>query len=106
VIDRSVAPSGWSHWIVVNLPRSTTVLARGVSNLPAGSIQIQTNFGDAQYAGPCPPPGSGVHRYEFTVWALKAAAPAIASDEAATSVMQKLQSVTIEKSSVAATFQR
>ena len=106
VIDQSVAPSGWSHWIVVNLPASTTVLARGVANLPAGSIQIRTNFGDAQYAGPCPPPGSGVHRYEFTVWALKTAAPTIASDEAATSVIQKLQSVTIEKSSLAATYQR
>ncbi len=68
--------SGWWHWVVYNLPASTTTLARGVgdtsgSQLPAGSIQARTDFGTTGYGGPCPPPGAKPHRYVFTVHALK-----------------------------------
>lgn len=106
VIDESVQPSNWSHWIVLNLPASTTSIGRGISNLPAGSTQVESNFGDAKYDGPCPPPGSGAHRYVFTVWALKSAAPSIGPNEAAVSVAQKLQSVAIAKASITALYGR
>jgi Raf kinase inhibitor-like YbhB/YbcL family protein len=106
LIDISVGPSGWSHWIVVNLPAVTTSLARGVSALPPGASLVRTNFGDAQYDGPCPPQGSGVHRYQFTVWALKASAPAIAPDANASSVMTTLQGLSLAKASLTGTYQR
>ncbi|TVO64929.1 YbhB/YbcL family Raf kinase inhibitor-like protein [Denitromonas ohlonensis] len=67
--------SGWWHWVVVNLPAQTTGLAAGAGNpqgaLPAGARQIGTDFGVPGYGGPCPPQGHGVHRYVFTVHALK-----------------------------------
>lgn len=67
--------SGWWHWVVVNLPARTTTLAAGASNpsgeLPADARQISTDFGTPGYGGPCPPQGHGVHRYVFTVHALK-----------------------------------
>ena len=44
--------------------------APGVTVLPAGAVGVLTNFGSTAYNGPCPPAGSGVHRYEFAVWAL------------------------------------
>lgn len=67
--------SGWWHWFVVNLPASTTALARGAgkpdgSRLPSGAQQINTDFGIPGYGGPCPPPGKP-HRYVVTVYALK-----------------------------------
>jgi|SRR5690348_15372509 len=105
LIDNSVPPSNWSHWIVVNLPPTTTSLAKGISKLPSGTAQIETNFGDAKYDGPCPPRGSGAHRYEFTVWALKTT-PTIRPNEAATSVVQKLQAAAISKASLTATYGR
>lgn len=67
--------SGWWHWVVVNLPAQTTSLAPGAGSaqgeLPTGTRQITTDFGTPGYGGPCPPQGHGVHRYVFTVHALK-----------------------------------
>src|SRR5215831_7758673 len=70
MIDSDVQPAEWSHWIVVDLPPTATMLARGTAHLPAGAIAIASNFGDAFYDGPCPPKGTGVHHYHFTIWAM------------------------------------
>jgi len=68
--------SGWWHWVVFNIPASTTSLPAGAGNpgssgMPQGAIQSRTDFGPPGYGGPCPPPGDKAHRYIFTVYALK-----------------------------------
>jgi len=71
--------SGWWHWVVFNLPASTTKLEQGAGDaggakLPAGAVQSRTDFGGPGYGGPCPPQGPTLkkpHRYIFTVFALK-----------------------------------
>lgn len=68
--------SGFWHWVVYNLPAATTSLPAGAGDasangLPAGTVQGRTDFGSPGYGGPCPPPGSGDHRYFFRVHALK-----------------------------------
>jgi Raf kinase inhibitor-like YbhB/YbcL family protein len=70
MIDKSVKPSQWSHWILVDLPPDATSLARGTKTLPRGARSIPSNFGDASYDGPCPPKGTGIHEYQLTIWAL------------------------------------
>jgi len=65
--------SGWWHWVVANLPASTRSLAKGAGGgdgLPAGAVQVRTDFGKPGYGGPCPPAGDHPHRYLFTVHAL------------------------------------
>jgi Raf kinase inhibitor-like YbhB/YbcL family protein len=68
--------SGWWHWIVYNIPASTTSLAAGAGGakgqLPAGAVQGRTDFGTSGYGGPCPPPGKP-HHYHFYLYALKVA---------------------------------
>ncbi len=70
VVHDPDAPTGvgFFHWLVANLPATTTELPLGGA-LPAGAMQTQTDFGMAGYGGPCPPPGEN-HRYVFTVYAL------------------------------------
>ena len=71
--------SGWWHWVVFNIPVSTTKLEQGVGDasgarLPSGAVQSRTDFGGPGYGGPCPPQGPSLkkpHRYIFTVFALK-----------------------------------
>ncbi len=68
-------PGGWWHWVLIDIPSSTTSLAAGVGStnpnaMPAGSVEGMTSFGKPGYGGPCPPVGSGAHHYIFTLYAL------------------------------------
>jgi Raf kinase inhibitor-like YbhB/YbcL family protein len=67
--------SGWWHWIVYNIPASTTSLPADAGNpqkalMPKGVIQGRNDYGVHAYGGPCPPPGPA-HRYFFRLHALK-----------------------------------
>jgi len=63
---------GFWHWLLFNIPASTTSLAAGAGTPgknPPGSVMGYTDFGINAYGGPAPPPGPP-HRYQFNVFAL------------------------------------
>ena len=73
--DAPTGGAGWWHWVVVNIPATSTELKKDAGKadgtmLPAGAEQITTDFGTPGWGGPCPPPGKP-HRYVFTLYALK-----------------------------------
>jgi len=60
-----------AHWVLFNIPASTTEIPRGSSSASLGSIGVNSglNFsGQVGYLSPCPP--LGTHRYEFRIYAL------------------------------------
>lgn len=61
------AQGGWWHWIVTDIPAAVRTLS---ARLPPGAVTAANDFGARAYGGACPPPGSGPHHYQFTVWAL------------------------------------
>jgi Raf kinase inhibitor-like YbhB/YbcL family protein len=66
--------SGFWHWVVANIPASTTMIAANASRtprMPDKSIETRTDFGPPGYGGPCPPAGDQPHRYIFTIHALR-----------------------------------
>ena len=73
ICDDPDAPGGtWVHWVMWNIPASTTSLPPNIpkiAKLPDGSQQGMTDFGREGYGGPCPPPGKP-HRYFFKLYAL------------------------------------
>ena len=103
MIDVSVKPSQWSHWIVVDLPPQATGLARGQTTLPAGAKAVASNFGDAAYDGPCPPKDTGVHRYVFTLWAMPSTDVILAPDMKADKIGPVLSRIAIAHASVTGT---
>ncbi|HYA47562.1 MAG TPA: YbhB/YbcL family Raf kinase inhibitor-like protein [Burkholderiales bacterium] len=74
--DAPTGGAGWWHWLVVNIPATATQLGKDAgkpdgSGLPAGAVQVATDFGSPGWGGPCPPVGDKPHRYNFTLYALK-----------------------------------
>jgi Raf kinase inhibitor-like YbhB/YbcL family protein len=76
ICDDPDAPGGvWVHWVLYNLPATTTELAEGFSaeaKLPGEAKQGTNDFKRSGYGGPCPPPGAP-HRYLFHLYALDTA---------------------------------
>ena len=68
----SVAGKVWVHWVVWNIPATTSELPEDVSKSDAKLQQGMTDFGRSGYGGPCPPPKHGVHHYHFKLYALDA----------------------------------
>lgn len=69
VVDDPDAPSGlYVHWVVTGIPPATTEIGEGP--LPQGATVSQNSAGKAEYFGPCPPAGTGVHHYRFQLYAL------------------------------------
>lgn len=64
--------SGFWHWVVYNIPVTTSGLPGGINGgaVPAGAIEGNTDLGKPGYIGPCPPVGRK-HDYMYTVYALK-----------------------------------
>lgn len=100
MIDVDVKPAQWSHWVLVDLPASARELAQGVTVLPGSAKAIVSNFGDAAYAGPCPPNGTGVHHYQFTIWALPEAGARLAADAPATGLLAELSRLSLAHASL------
>lgn len=80
--DAPTGGAGWWHWVVYDIPADSSSIAQGAgtadgATLPKGTKQGRTDFGSADWGGPCPPVGHGKHRYKFTLHALKVAKLAI-----------------------------
>lgn len=61
--------SGWWHWQIWNIAPTVTGFEEG--KVPVGVAQSKGDIGRPGYLGPCPPHGTGVHHYTFTIFALK-----------------------------------
>jgi len=68
IVDDPDASNGdWVHWMIFNIPPNVKEIKEG-GGAPAGSIESKTNFRNTGYGGPCPP--SGIHHYQFKLYAL------------------------------------
>lgn len=103
--------SGFWHWVVVNIPPSVTVLPLDAGNpaggkLPAGALQVRTDFGKPGYGGPCPPAGDHPHRYLFTVHAVSMDTLPVSADTSAAVVGFYLNFNTLAKAVLMGLYRR
>jgi Raf kinase inhibitor-like YbhB/YbcL family protein len=99
-------PSGFWHWVLVNLPVSTTELPAGGGELPAGAFHVRNDFGTKEYGGAAPPAGDVPHRYFFVVHAIDVEALDVDSDATPTVVAFNLAFHTLARAIITPTYQQ
>lgn len=65
----AVGGKTFTHWLVINIPVAITSVAEGSVDIPQAEA-ITNDGGSASFFPPCPPPGTGAHRYIFKIYAL------------------------------------
>jgi Raf kinase inhibitor-like YbhB/YbcL family protein len=93
------------HWVVHNIPASTTKLPENAakSGLPSGAAQGINDFGKQTYGGPCPPIGR--HRYFFKLYALDTELTGLSKPNKAR-VEKAMQGHTIGNAQLIGTYQK
>lgn len=73
--DPAAPKMTWVHWVLYNIPSSTSGLAEAVKSkdLPKGTQEGLNDWKRTGYGGPCPPIGK--HRYFHKLYALDVVLP-------------------------------
>jgi Raf kinase inhibitor-like YbhB/YbcL family protein len=96
---------GWWHWIAYDISAGTAALPRGGA-LPAGAQAGRNDFGRKEFDGACPPPGSGTHHYQFTVWAMPTATLAVDAGATGEAIEPYLKAHALASATLMATYEK
>lgn len=66
--DVDAAPRPWTHWMLFNIPATTTEVKEG--SIPEGAVEGLANNHSFGYEGPCPKYFKGTHHYWYRLYAL------------------------------------
>ena len=103
-------PSGFWHWVLVDLPPSTTSLAQGAgaadAGLPGAAFHVRNDWSSKDYGGCFPPDGDRPHRYYFVVHAVDVESLGVDDEASAAAVSFNLVFHTLARAQIIGTFQR
>ncbi|HEY0904061.1 MAG TPA: YbhB/YbcL family Raf kinase inhibitor-like protein [Marmoricola sp.] len=102
-------PSGFWHWVLVDLPAEVTSLDRGAgaegAALPGNAFMCRNDGGAKAFMGAAPPAGDQVHRYYFVVHAVKEESLGVDSDASPAVVSFNLAFKTLGRAIIHGTYQ-
>lgn len=98
--------SGWWHWVAVDLPGNLSSLKRGASGALKAGREFRSDYGSIGFGGACPPSGHGMHRYQFTVWALPDKTLALPENPSPALVGYMLRANALGSATLTATYHR
>jgi Raf kinase inhibitor-like YbhB/YbcL family protein len=109
LVDRAPIARDWVHWTVVDIPSEATGLAEGASGtsaMPLGARELANTYGSPGYGGPLPPPGSGRHPYEATIYALDVGSVQVTGAGSAVSLERAVEGHVLAKATLTGYFAR
>ena len=102
-------PSGYWHWVAVDLPADTTELPAGAGasddSLPGAAFHTRNDPGTRSFSGAAPPPGDRAHRYYFVVHAVSEETLGVDADASAAVVSFNLAFKTLGRAVLHGTYQ-
>ncbi|HJR38734.1 MAG TPA: YbhB/YbcL family Raf kinase inhibitor-like protein [Nocardioidaceae bacterium] len=100
-------PSGFWHWVLVDLPADVTSLETGAAqgNLPANAFHVRNDGGEMGFMGAAPPEGDMPHRYFFVVHAVGEESLGVDSNASPAVVSFNLAFKTLGRAIVHGTYQ-
>ncbi|MDX2082882.1 MAG: YbhB/YbcL family Raf kinase inhibitor-like protein [Rickettsiales bacterium] len=103
--------SGWWHYLAINIPANYSEFKSGFAAenkfiTKDGINQIRNDFGVHNFGGPCPPKGDKVHRYIFTIFALKVEKLDVSESSSPALAGYMINQNVLAKASFAATYRR
>lgn len=102
-------PSGFWHWVLVDVPADVTSLDTGAgagAALPGSAFHVRSDWGAKNYGGAYPPDGDRAHRYYFVVHAVDVDSLGVDSDASPAVVSFNLAFHTLARAQIVPTFQR
>lgn len=102
-------PSGFWHWVLVDLPAEVTSLEAGAgaegADLPGSAFHCRNDGGGRGFMGAAPPAGDQVHRYYFVVHAVTEPTLGVDADASPAAVSFNLVPKTAARAIVHGTYQ-
>ena len=102
-------PSGFWHWVLVDLPADCTSLDTGAgaesASLPGKAFMCRNDGGSKAFTGAAPPQGDQVHRYFFVVHAVTEDSLGVDSDASPAVVSFNLAFKTAGRAILQGTYQ-
>ena len=102
-------PSGFWHWVLVDLPADVTSLEAGAgaegADLPGNAFMCRNDGGTKAFMGAAPPENDQPHRYYFVVHAVKEETLGVDSDASAAVVSFNLAFKTAGRAILHGTYQ-
>lgn len=102
-------PSGFWHWVLVDLPADVTSLDTGAgaegASLPGSAFMCRNDGGPHAFMGAAPPEGDQVHRYFFVVHAVREETLGVDADASPAVVSFNLAFKTLGRAIITGTYQ-
>ena len=107
--DKHPVANNWVHWLVVDIPNTANGISEGASRtdqIPTGSRELMTSWGETGYGGPQPPVGSGDHEYVATLYALDVPKLDVDENISRSDFLKAIEGHVIAKESYSGWFER
>ena len=100
-------PSGWWHWVLVDLPADVTSLETGAAagDLPGKAFHVRNDGGGRGFLGAAPPQGDMPHRYFYVVHAVSEPSLGVDEDASPAVVSFRLAFSTLARAIIHGTYQ-